>query len=99
MGYVVDKKAANNILNYHKNACKKADDWAGFSEINSTQFYITDILDHPDISDINLKNSSIGAERLHHFFYIELALKLLFKIVKRRVNSYLYTPFFKKFKE
>ncbi|WP_168405686.1 glycosyltransferase family 25 protein [Acinetobacter indicus] len=99
MGYIVDRKAALNILEYHRYSCKKADDWAGFSEKYSTQFYISDILDHPDISDINLANSSIGAERLHHFFYIRLALNLLFKILNRRLSSYLYIPFFKKFKE
>lgn len=100
MGYIVDREAAKKIIAYHQESCKKADDWAGFSEVNnSTQFYITDILDHPDINDINMNNSSIGAERLHHFFYIKLALRLLFKIVNRRIVSFLYAPFFKKFKE
>lgn len=98
MGYIVDREAAKNIIEYHKNYCKKADDWAGYSEIFNTQFYIADVLDHPDISDINLSNSSIGSERLHHFFYIKLALNLLLKIVKRRLSSYVYAPFFKKFK-
>lgn len=99
MGYIVDREAAKNIIAYHKYSCKKADDWAGFSEVYSTQFYMADILDHPDILDINLSNSSIGVERLHHFFYINLALNLLFKIVKRRISSFLYSPFFKRFKE
>lgn len=99
MGYIIDREAAKNVISYHENSCKKADDWAGFSEIYDTQFYIADILDHPDIFDINLSNSSIGTERLHHFFYIKLALNLLFKIINRRLSSYLYSPFFKRFKE
>lgn len=98
MGYIVDRDAAVNIIDYHKDSCKKADDWAGFSEANSTQFYITDILDHPDLTEINTNNSSISSERLHHFFYVKLAFYLFFKIVNRRLASYFYLPFFERFK-
>lgn len=99
MGYIVDREAAINIISYHRDSCKKADDWAGFSEVYSTQFYIADILDHPDIEDINSNNSSIGSERLHHFFYVRLAFNLLTKIVRRRMSSIIALPFYKKFEE
>ncbi len=99
MGYIVDRKAAERILSYHKDGCKKADDWAGLAEeYPDIQFYITDLLEHPDIDQITNGNSSIGNERLHHFFYVKLGLKLFMKIILRRLDGYRNMLFFKKFK-
>lgn len=99
MGYIVDRKAAEKILSYHENGCKKADDWAGLTEEHpDIQFYITDLLEHPDIDQITNGNSSIGNERLHHLFYVKLGLKLFLKIIIRRLDGYINMAFFKKFK-
>lgn len=99
MGYIVDRKAAEKILSYHKGSCKKADDWAGLAEeYPEIQFYITDMLEHPDIDQITNGNSSIGNERLHHFFYVKLGLKLFAKIITRRLDGYVNMVFFKKFR-
>lgn len=99
MGYIVDRKAAERILSYHIDGCKKADDWAGLAEeYPEIQFYITDLLEHPDIDQITNVNSSIGNERLHHFFYVKLGLKLFMKIILRRLDGYINMLFFKKFK-
>lgn len=99
MGYIVDRDAANKIIEYHEEYCKKADDWAGFFEFSKeSNFYITNYLIHPDIDEISDSNSVISSERYPHQFYIKKSIKLLFKIIFRRFSYLINSLFNSKFK-
>lgn len=63
MGYVLDKKAAKAMVSYHS-IPKIADDWRGFLEsYPDITYYMTDILDHPDVGQLSMENSLISEER------------------------------------
>ncbi|MDQ8935529.1 glycosyltransferase family 25 protein [Acinetobacter rudis] len=103
MGYVMDKKAAQAYIEFHK-VIQHADAWQLFlqqqPEIN---FYFTDILEHPELNFVNNTQSSIENERLQiikpaefpNSFYILLKkyLQLKFfrihkKMLRRKTQRY-----------
>lgn len=64
MGYVMDKKAAQAYIDFHK-IIHLADAWQLFLQHSpAINFYFTDILDHPELNFVNNTQSSIENERL-----------------------------------
>lgn len=63
MGYVMDRKAAAEFVAYQQQP-RVADHWKDFlNQYPDLHFYMTDLLDHPDIDEVTDINSSIQAER------------------------------------
>ena len=59
--YVVTRKSAQQILNYHSRGLTLADNWGVFFKRNDTKMYYTNILSHPE----NFENSTIEGERAY----------------------------------
>lgn len=59
--YVVTRKSAQQILNYHNNSLTIADKWGEFFKGTSTEIYYTNALSHPQ----DLTNSHIEKERVY----------------------------------
>lgn len=76
MGYIVDQKSAKAIVQYHQNP-QIFDHWKDFlNENTELNYYMSDLLDHPDVSDLCNVNSGLESER-KSLFYISDKPKVL----------------------
>lgn len=85
--YVVTRKSAQEILDYHANCLTLADKWDQFFKGATTKIYYADILKHPE----DLANSHIETDR-NKFKKKSLLQKLLsknsfFKVLRRIKNE------------
>jgi glycosyl transferase, family 25 len=93
--YVVSKKTAKEILEYHKKILTLADRWGEFFKYTETNIYYLDILKHPE----DLSNSHIEQDR--NIMKETNILKKLFscalpKLIYRKVKTLLVSLYYKK---
>ena len=84
MGYVIDKKAAQDLLDFHKNI-QVIDHWSLFLKQSPyTQYYMCDLLDHPEVAVVTEATSNIEHERQGHI--VADAKPKLLKILRLYIN-------------
>ena len=87
MGYIVDKKSAQAILNYHQTP-KIYDHWKDFLlENQEIKYFMLDVLEHPEVANLNTENNSLENERKGLYFVSEKPkiLSFIFRFLNYRI--------------